>query len=123
MRVGSSRSRVVSRGERREMIGPRELRARWALRGLTFLLAAAAALMTLWVCAGLASAERSARSGAGGSVAGLPAGAAAAALVPEPSLTVPTGWRFPDAFSRTSGTGRRIDGALEWSDWVDDAWG
>ena len=56
-------------------------------------------------------------------VPGLPAGVAAAALESEPSLPVPHGWPFPDAFSRTSGTGRMIGGALEWTDWVDDAYG
>jgi predicted esterase len=54
---------------------------------------------------------------------GLPAGAAVAALRSEPSLPVPTGWGFPTAFSRTSGTGRLIGGALEWTDWIDDAYG
>lgn len=62
-------------------------------------------------------------SGGGGSVPGLPAGAAAAALRPEPVLPAPAAWPFRDAFSRTSGTGRLIDGALEWSDWVYDAYG
>jgi predicted esterase len=55
--------------------------------------------------------------------AGLPVGAAAAALQGEPSLPVPRGWGPPDAFSRTSGTGRLIGGAFEWTDWVDDAYG
>jgi hypothetical protein len=54
---------------------------------------------------------------------GLPPGAAAAALQPEPSLPIPSGWSFPDAFSRTSGTGRMIGGALEWTDWVYDDYG
>jgi hypothetical protein len=53
----------------------------------------------------------------------LPAGVAAAALRSEPALPVPAGWTFPDAFSRTSGTGRSIGGAFEWSDWVFDAYG
>ena len=60
---------------------------------------------------------------AASAVPGLPPAPAAAALVPEPSLPVPHGWPFSDAFSRTSGTGRLIGGALEWSDWVDDAYG
>jgi hypothetical protein len=53
----------------------------------------------------------------------LPAGVAQAARRPEPRLAVPRGWQFPDAFSRTSGTGRLIDGALEWTDWVYDDYG
>jgi len=57
------------------------------------------------------------------SVPGLPPGVAAAALRAEPSLPVPKGWPFPDAFSRTSGTGRLIDGAFEWTDWVYDDYG
>jgi hypothetical protein len=54
---------------------------------------------------------------------GLPRGVASAALRPEPRLPVPAGWRFPDAFSRTSGTGRMIGGSFEWTDWVYDAYG
>jgi hypothetical protein len=73
---------------------------------------------TLLLGAGTAAADAGA-----GTVPGLPAGAATAALQPEPGLPVPTGWPFPDAFSPTSGTGRMIDGALEWSDWVYDAYG
>jgi hypothetical protein len=80
--------------------------------------------------AGLASVAVAAAAGAAtaataqaGTIPGLPAGAAAAALAPEPSLPVPGGWPFPDSFSRTSGTGRLIRGALEWSDWVYDAYG
>jgi hypothetical protein len=60
---------------------------------------------------------------AGGPLAGLPAGAAQAALAPTPTIPAPAGWPFPDAFSPTSGTGRLIDGALEWSDWVYDDYG
>lgn len=56
-------------------------------------------------------------------VAGLPAGAAAAAFDSEPARPVPSAWPFPDAFSRTAGTGRLIGGAFEWTDWVDDAFG
>lgn len=54
---------------------------------------------------------------------GLPAGAAQAALRPEAALPVPTAWPFSDEFSRTSGTGRLMDGAFEWTDWVYDAFG
>lgn len=56
-------------------------------------------------------------------LAGLPAGAAAAAHLPEPVLPTPAGWPFPDEFSRTSGTGRLIGGAFLWTDWVYDAYG
>ncbi len=61
--------------------------------------------------------------GRGSAVAGLPAGVAAAALRLEPALPAPTGWKFPNAFSRTSGTGRTIGGAFEWTDWVYDDYG
>jgi hypothetical protein len=57
------------------------------------------------------------------SVPGLPAGAASAALQPEPRLPVPAAWSFGDAFSRTSGAGRLTGGAFEWTDWVYDAYG
>ncbi len=56
-------------------------------------------------------------------IRGLPQGPAKAALESEPSLPAPRGWPFPDAFSPTSGTGRLIDGALEWTDWVYDDYG
>ena len=56
-------------------------------------------------------------------LSGLPAGAADAALRAEPALPAPAAWGFPDAFSRTSGTGRSIGGAFEWTDWVYDAYG
>jgi hypothetical protein len=65
----------------------------------------------------------SAPADARGRVGGLPAGVATAAERPEPALPVPAGWRFPDRFSRTSGTGRMIGGAFEWTDWVYDAYG
>jgi hypothetical protein len=55
-----------------------------------------------------------------GPVDGLPAGAAEAALRPEPALPTPAGWPEEDAFPRTSGTGRLIGGALQWTDWVYD---
>ncbi len=72
--------------------------------------------------AGAVSAAAAARS-APRAPAGLPAGVAAAALRGEPRLPVPSGWPFPDAFSRTSGTGRLIRGAFEWTDWVFDDYG
>jgi pimeloyl-ACP methyl ester carboxylesterase len=60
---------------------------------------------------------------AAGPLSDLPAGVAAAAQEAEPSLPVPASWPFPDSFSPTSGTGRLIDGAFEWTDWVYDAFG
>ena len=53
-------------------------------------------------------------------VSGLPDNMPPAALRPEPSLPVPLGWPFPDAFPHTSGTFRLIGGALEWSDFLYD---
>lgn len=53
----------------------------------------------------------------------LPAGVAEAALRPEPRLPVPGGWSFPDAFPRTSGSGRLVGGAFEWTDWLYDDYG
>src|SRR5688500_10718106 len=38
----------------------------------------------------------------------------------EAAMPVPQGWPFRDAFPRVSGTGRLIEGALEWSDWLYD---
>jgi hypothetical protein len=71
----------------------------------------------------LAEDHPSGRAPLGGAVQGLPAGVATAALQPEPALPVPDGWAFPDQFSRTSGTGRMVGGAFEWTDWVYDAFG
>lgn len=51
---------------------------------------------------------------------GLPDGVAEAALRPAPTLPVPTGWPFPEAFPKTSGVGRLAGGALEWSDFIAD---
>ncbi|MFA5788110.1 MAG: hypothetical protein WDA71_14200, partial [Actinomycetota bacterium] len=51
---------------------------------------------------------------------GLPDGVPPAALRPEPSLPVPRGWPFPEAFPRTSGTGRLEGGAVFWSDFIYD---
>src|SRR5437764_2725866 len=53
-------------------------------------------------------------------VAGLPAGIPPAALKTEPPLPKPAGWPFPEAFPRTSGTGRMAGGAFEWSDFIYD---
>ena len=53
-------------------------------------------------------------------ISGLPANVPPAALRPEPSLPVPLGWPFPDAFPHTSGTFRLVGGALEWSDFLYD---
>jgi pimeloyl-ACP methyl ester carboxylesterase len=50
----------------------------------------------------------------------LPRGVPEAALRAEPPLPVPSGWPFPDAFPRTSGTSRLVAGALEHSDFLYD---
>src|SRR4051794_1308006 len=55
-----------------------------------------------------------------GSMAGIPPGAPPAALRDESALPKPAGWPFPDAFPRTSGTGRMAGGAFEWSDFLYD---
>jgi predicted esterase len=44
----------------------------------------------------------------------------AAGLAPSPTLPVPAGWPFPDAFPRTMGSGRLVGGALEWTDFIFD---
>ena len=51
---------------------------------------------------------------------GLPYGVPPAALKPEPVLPTPAAWPFPDAFPRTSGTGRLVGGAFEWADFLYD---
>lgn len=51
---------------------------------------------------------------------GIPTGAPDAAYRAEPVLPTPQDWPFPDAFPRTSGTGRLDDGATYWSDFVYD---
>lgn len=51
---------------------------------------------------------------------GLPDGVPAAALGPEPRLTVPDGWPFAQRISRTSGTERLHGGASYWTDFVYD---
>jgi hypothetical protein len=94
----------------------------WCGQALVFAAVTVLALAT-GAPATAATDVRSASPGAVGLVSGLPAGAATAARSPEPALPVPSGWAFPDAFSRTSGTGRLIRGALEWSDWVYDDYG
>jgi len=50
----------------------------------------------------------------------LPAQVPAAATRAEPALPTPKGWPFPEAFPRTSGTGRLQGGASFWSDFVYD---
>jgi len=84
----------------------------------TRLLLCTAAALTLGV-----SSAAAATTHAKGWIPGLPAGAAQAALAPTPTLPKPSGWPFRDAFSPTSGTGRLVDGALEWTDWVYDDYG
>ena len=53
-------------------------------------------------------------------LAGLPPGTPPAARRPEPALPVAQGWPFPEAFPRTSGTGRYAGGALLWTDFLYD---
>lgn len=50
----------------------------------------------------------------------LPPGLPPAAYVPEPALPAAAGWDLPDAFPRTSGTGRLAHGAVYWSDFLYD---
>jgi len=83
----------------------------------------AGATVVLGALAIMPNGASAATTHAKGWIPGLPAGAAQAALSAEPPLSKPRGWPFPDAFSPTSGTGRMIDGALEWSDWVYDDYG
>lgn len=51
---------------------------------------------------------------------GLPPGTPPAARRPEPALPAAKGWPFPEAFPRTSGTGRYAGGALLWTDFLYD---
>lgn len=53
-------------------------------------------------------------------VDGMPEGVPPAALRPEPSLPVPSGWPFGEDFPRTCGTGRVAGGALFWTDFLYD---
>jgi predicted esterase len=58
--------------------------------------------------------------GAPPKLAGMPSGAPPAAYAAEPTLPSPRGWPFPEAFPRTSGTGRLAGGALFWTDFLYD---
>lgn len=51
---------------------------------------------------------------------GMPEGVPAAALRPEPKLPAPDGWPFGEDFPRTCGTGRYVDGAFFWTDFLYD---
>jgi hypothetical protein len=55
-------------------------------------------------------------------IPGLPTGAPAAAIAPEPALPEPTSseWPFPSDFSHTSGTGLLSGGASLWTDFLYD---
>ena len=75
------------------------------------------------VAAAVMAPASTAAAAVNGTVRGLPRGVARAALEPGPLLPIPRGWPFRDAFSRTSGTGRLIGGAFEWTDWVYDDYG
>jgi hypothetical protein len=79
---------------------------------------ASAGLVAAYLVAGALTAPAAAAA-----AKGLPQGVAAAALEREPALSVPHGWPFPQQFSQTSGTGRMIGGAFEWTDWVYDDYG
>ena len=84
-----------------------------------------AALAAITLAAGTGAAFSGAFAAAGHDAASrppadLPAGVPAAALTPEPALPTPQGWPFPEAFPRTSGTGRLADGAAYWSDFLYD---
>ena len=52
--------------------------------------------------------------------AGMPDDLPPAALHPEPSLPAPAAWPGPEAFPRTSGTGRLDAGGFYWTDWIYD---
>ena len=82
-----------------------------------------AALVCTLLAAGAASAaspDRPLPAPPRAGVPGLPDQVPAAALRPEPSLPAPKGWPFPEAFPRTSGTGRLAGGASYWSDFLYD---
>lgn len=53
-------------------------------------------------------------------VSGLPGDGPAALYRPEPELPAPSAWPGPEAFPRTSGTGRLADGGLFWTDYLYD---
>ena len=52
--------------------------------------------------------------------ADLPRGIPDAARAAEPALPAPSEWEFGDGFPRTSGTGRYMNGAYFWSDFIYD---
>ena len=87
------------------------IRSLTALAAATGLLAAGAAT---------AAPAPAAKAPALRAVAGMPDQVPAAALKVEPTLPVPKGWPFPEAFPRTSGTGRLAGGASFWSDFLYD---
>ncbi|MCU1603192.1 MAG: peptidase, partial [Frankiales bacterium] len=50
----------------------------------------------------------------------LPHGVSPVARVAPAPLPTPSSWPFPDAFPETSGTGRLVEGAMEWTDFLYD---
>ncbi|HET6816286.1 MAG TPA: peptidase [Mycobacteriales bacterium] len=92
------------------------MRCSAALRACVVVVAAAAAGLAAVAGAPAASASRTPVP------RGMPDGVPAAALQPEPALPHPSAsvWPFPEAFPRTSGTGRLAGGASFWTDWVYD---
>ncbi|MCU1295572.1 MAG: prolyl oligopeptidase family protein, partial [Bryobacterales bacterium] len=53
-------------------------------------------------------------------VGDLPPGVSPVARVTPAPLPTPAAWPFPDAFPENSGTGRLVDGAMEWTDFLYD---
>jgi predicted esterase len=87
---------------------------RAALAGLALFLAAGASATAV------APATPAAAASATTSTGGLPDGVPPAARRAEPALPVPAGWSFTDRFPRTSGVGRYVQGAFEWTDYLYD---
>src|SRR3954462_4829811 len=82
-------------------------------------------LTAVGLVAGLAlglmpAAGSSAHAASPGAASGLPSGVPPAALRTEGALPVPAGWPFPEAFPRTSGTGRLAGGGTFWTDFLYD---
>ena len=77
-----------------------------------------AALLGLLVCALVVPVTPAVPASA--PATGLPPGTPPAARRAEPALPAAKAWPFPQAFPRTSGTGRYAGGALLWSDFLYD---
>ena len=89
---------------------------------ISTVLLAVLSMVALPLAASARTARRAAAVAAAARPAGIPSGAPAAATLPEPALPEPSAgaWPFPDAFPRTSGTGRLGGGASFWSDFLYD---